>query len=134
MIWCFDPGAVFTGVAATLENGWVSHWGQFSDPIEALEYASEDLKWQDHILIEDYSHGGSFTKEAKQTLEVIGFLRYSLVREGHTVILRHKDKRLSGQSEAASMMDGTIADLKKDPARKDAFSALAHCITYAREL
>lgn len=140
-IWTFDPGAVFTGLAyitwygqpvfSATEMGW---W-QDTD-IEDLydEFLHQEPTWRDVVLVEDYSHGGAFTKEAKDTLEVVGFLIHQLSRDGYTVIRRHKDKRLSGQAEAARLMDGKVVALKKDPARKDAFSALAHSITYTREV
>jgi hypothetical protein len=140
-IWTFDPGAVFTGLA------YLQWWGQpvFSSTdmcwwqnsdVEDLydDFLREEPAWRDMVLVEDYSHGGAFTLEAKKTIEVVGFLVHQLSRDGYTVVRRHKDKRLSGQSEAARLMDGTVATLKKDPARKDAFSALSHCITYTREV
>lgn len=146
-IWAFDPGAVFTGLAGVFygpEYGVAdllpapeqdSIWLQYSDVGELYDKFRSFTRYKnDIVLVEDYSHGGAFTLEAKQTLEVVGFLTRQLPRDGYTVIRRHKDKRLSGQSEAARLMQGTVADLKKDAARKDGFSALAHCITYYREL
>lgn len=140
-IWTFDPGAVFTGLARLNWYGQPvfspldQFWMQNTD-IEELydDFLMQGPAWQDVVLVEDYSHGGAFTREAKMTLEVVGFLIHQLRRDGYTVIRRHKDKRLSGQAEAARLMDSTVTALKKDPARKDAFSALAHCITYTREV
>lgn len=147
-IWAFDPGAVFTGLAGVfyeptegvpdLSPGLAkdSTWAQFSDAVELYEDFCKTYTHykNDVVLVEDYTHGGAFTKEAKQTLEVVGFLTRQLPRDGYKVVRRGKDQRLSGQSEAARLMGGTVADLKKDPAKKDAFSALAHCITYYREM
>lgn len=147
-IWAFDPGAVFTGLAGVFygpdygvadllpDPEQDSTWLQYSDVGELYnKFHTGFTRYKnDVVLVEDYSHGGAFTLEAKQTLEVVGFLTRQLPRDGYTVIRRHKDKRLSGQSEAARLMQGTVTELKKDPARKDAFSALAHCITYYREL
>lgn len=147
-IWAFDPGAVFTGLAgifyepgygvADLEAGFgkAGTWAQFSDAVELYEHFRTHFTHyrNDVVIVEDYTHGGAFTLEAKQTLEIVGFLTRQLPRDGYKVVRRGKDKRLSGQSEAARLMGGTVAGLKKDPALKDAFSALAHCITYHREL
>lgn len=140
-IWTFDPGAVFTGLACLQWYGQpvfspADQWWEQNTDIEELydDFLMQEPTWRDVILVEDYSHGGAFTLEAKKTIEVVGFLVHQLRRDGYTVIRRHKDKRLSGQSEAARLMDGTVTALKKDPARKDAFSALAHCITYTREV
>lgn len=140
-IWTFDPGAVFTGLAFVRWYGQPVFsptdmcWWQNSDPEDLYDdFLREEPTWRDVILVEDFSHGGAFTLEAKQTIEVVGFLVHQLSRDGYTVVRRHKDKRLSGQSEAARLMDGTVATLKKDPARKDAFSALAHSLTYTREV
>lgn len=131
-VWALDPGAVATGVAWMSLEGNVA-WGafQFDNPLKARKTCNpaED----DIVLVEDYSHGGTFTKEAKQTLEVVGYLRYSLEARDIETIVRHKDKRLSGQSEAAKLMNSTTAVLKKHPDHKDAFSALAHCVTFRRE-
>jgi hypothetical protein len=147
-IWAFDPGAVFTGLAGVFydphegvedlnpEPEQDSTWAQLSDAGELYDHFTKDFTHykNDIVLVEDYTHGGTFTKEAKQTLEIVGFLTRQLPRDGYTVIRRGKDQRLSGQGEAARLMNGTVADLKKDPAKKDAFSALAHCITYYREM
>lgn len=139
-VWAFDPGAVFTGLAGLIYDG-LPHvpgdvtWAQYSDPVELYDHFQTTYTHNkgEVVLVEDFSHGGAFTLEAKQTIEIVGFLTRQLYRDGYKVERRHKDKRLSGQSEAAKLMGGTVAALKKDPAKKDAFSALAHCITYARE-
>lgn len=140
-IWVWDPGAVQTGLAyLSWYNQPTFHsedmfWWQNSD-IEELydDFLYQEPTWRDRFLVEDFSHGGAFTLEAKQTIEIVGFLTRQLSRDGYKVVRRHKDKRLSGQSEAAKLMGGTVTELKKDPAKKDAFSALAHCITYSREV
>ena len=132
MIWCIDPGAVATGIANY--NQLYYSWEQFADPRELYQYfyscatASRDV-----LLVEDYSHGGAFTIEAKKTIEVLGFVYNAALMDEFNVIRVHKDKRLSGQGPAARLMGDTIATLKKDPVRKDAFSALSHCMVYYRE-
>lgn len=141
-IWAVDPGAVFSGVAFIKHHSDTFSWGQFSDPtelwysiMEGGDFHSGFQPWTDTLLIEDYTHGGAFTKEAKQTLEVFGYIKLRAQEEAwRKVEVRHKDKRLSAQREAAKLMESTVAELKDDPARKDAFSALAHCIAYRREM
>lgn len=146
-IWAFDPGAVFTGLASVFYErlDTVEDLRPHKDDFTWLQYSSVEELY-DHfttkftrykntvVLVEDYTHGGTFTKEAKQTLKVVGFLETQLRRDGYDVVMRHKDQRLSGQSDAARLMEGSVTALKKDPARKDGFSALAHCITYHREM
>lgn len=133
MTWCVDPGAVASGCSNL--NQYYRSWEQFTDPKEMYQYifscASQD---RDTILLEDFSHGGAFTLEAKQTLEIVGFVYYAASMDGFKVIRRHKDKRLSGQGPAAQMMGDTVANLKRDPEKKDAFAALAHCVVYNREI
>jgi hypothetical protein len=146
-IWAFDPGSNFSGLAAVFYEplGTVadllpapeqdSYWAQFSNAVELYDHFYNRTHYKNAVvLVEDYTHGGTFTKEAKQTVEIVGFLTRQLPRDGFKVVVRGKDQRLSGQSEAARLMGGTVVALKKDPARKDAFSALAHCITYYREM
>lgn len=143
-IYAFDPGARFTGLAGIFYEpyGGVADigpediiWLQYSDEVELYDEFRQYTHYKNSVVIvEDYTHGGAFTAEAKQTLEIVGFLTRQLARDGYKVVRRGKDQRLSGQSEAARLMGGTVAELKKDPARKDAFSALAHTITYHREL
>lgn len=144
-IWAFDPGSNFTGLAGIFyerlggvpdllpEDGT---WAQFSDPVELYDHFRTGFTHYKNsvVLVEDYTHGGAFTKEAKETIKVVGFLVNQLRRDDYEVVLRTKDQRLSGQSEAARLMEGTVAALKKDEARKDAFSALAHTVTYHRHL
>lgn len=132
MTWCVDPGAVASGIANL--NQYYRSWAQYADPQELYQYFySVSSADRDTLLVEDYSHGGAFTVEAKATLEIVGFVYYSARMDGYKVLKVHKDKRLSGQGPAAQMMGGTVAELKKDPEKKDAFSALAHCVVYNRE-
>lgn len=140
-IWAYDPGAVFTGLAYLNWYGQDEFssndmmWWQATDVVELYDTMLEyDPSWRDVILVEDFSHGGAFTLEAKKTLEIVGFLARQIPRDDLTMLRRYKDKRLSGQTEAARLMGSTVSALKKDVARKDAFSALAHAVTYTREV
>jgi hypothetical protein len=139
-IFAFDPGSSATGLACLKDYGQPVlseldlDWWQYTDEVELYnEFMKLKPTANAVVLVEDYSHGGAFTLEAKRTLEVVGFLVRQATRDGLRVERRHKDKRLSSQSEAARLLGDTVANLKKDPARKDAFSALAHTIAYKRE-
>lgn len=144
-IWAFDPGSSFTGLAGIFYTPLEGvpdlqpedfTWAQYSDAVELYDHFRTGFtRYRNSVvLVEDYTHGGAFTAEAKQTVEIVGFLTRQLRRDEYKVVRRNKDKRLSGQGEAARLMGGTVAGLKKDPAKKDAFSALAHCITYHRDM
>lgn len=136
-IWAFDPGAVATGVAwvyAQDFDNW--HAQQFANPVDAWEELVEYGGKDDIVLIEDYRTAATLTKEAKKTIEIVGFLKYS-AQYGwgwgpNSAVMRVEQHRLSGQREAAELMGGTIDELKSDPSRKDAFSALSHCVVYRR--
>ena len=136
-IFAFDPGSNYTGVATIYDDGDV-WWGQHSDPLECWEQLLEHGQKDDIVLIEGYRSGGHLTKEAKATIEVVGGLkmmaRYGWGWGPGSYVLRVEQHRLSGRREAAEMMGGTIEELESDVNRKDAFSALAHCIVYRRTL
>jgi len=137
-IWAFDPGAVATGVAWVYDNGPGHYATQMSHPVDAWDILINHGAEEDIVLVEDYRSGSQLTKEAKATIEIVGFLKYS-TKYGwgwgpNEPVMRVEQHRLSGQREAAELMGGTIEALKTDPDRKDAFSALAHCITYRRTL
>lgn len=128
-VWAIDPGAVATGVAYMHLDLYSWACWQHVDPRAVMNKVVPDLSFRDYLLVEDYSHGGAFTKEAKQTIEIIGYFKYTIPN----VVLVHKDKRLSGQAEAARMMESTIPELKRAPSYKDAFSALSHCVVWRRD-
>lgn len=128
----FDPGAVATGLA-TIDNEGKPWWNQLDDPVRAYKTFTRWATPDDIVLVEDYSHGGAFTREAKLTVEIVGFIYYTATLDGYKVLRRNKDKRLSGQGEAARFMGDEVSVLKKDKNRKDAFSALSHCVVYRRE-
>jgi len=135
-IWSFDPGAVATGVAWL--DGIDFYATQFANPIEAWNVLEDEGGRDDVVLIEDYRSGSHLTKEAKATIEIVGFLKYA-AKTGWgwgtaDPVIRVEQHRLSGQREAAQLMGGTIDELKTDPGRKDAFSALSHCCSYRRYL
>lgn len=133
-----DPGAVASGVAVMDGHVWFAK--QFKDPQAAwaaIEHEFDEADGDVVFLIEDYRTGSHLTKEAKATIGLVKFFEqatwyYHAYKV--TTVMRVEQHRLSGQREAAYLMGGTIDELKKDPERKDAFSALAHCCVYRRSL
>jgi hypothetical protein len=135
-----DPGAVATGVAMVYSQAAPEYYTavQFKDPLDAwgaIENAFDFDNEDTVFLIEDYRTAASLTKEAKATIGLVRFFDLA-AKYYHTygveVVIRVEQHRLSGQREAAQLMGGTIDELKSDPNRKDAFSALAHCCVYRR--
>lgn len=137
-IWAFDPGSKESGVAWVYQYAESWYAEQFADPVDAWNVLEEEGMRDDIILVETYRSGSHITKDAMATIEIVGFFKYA-ARLGYgwgpmKPVMRVEQHRLSGQREAARLMGGTIEALTKDPKRKDAFSALAHCITYRRGL
>ncbi len=131
-----DPGHNETGVAVLDSDHW--HARQFANPLSAWSAIEDELDdtQEVHFLVEDYRSGGFVTKEAKTTIGLVKF--FKLAADYYhsyqvTVFLPVEQARLSGQREAAELMGDTIENLVKDPKRKDAFSALAHCISHRRK-
>ena len=136
-IWAFDPGSVATGVAFVYQHAESFQACQFED-IDDVAGVLEDDQFHDRddiFLIEMYRTAGHLNKHAQRTIEMIGGLKY-MIRSltGVEPQLVTEQARLSGQREAADLMNGSIDTLRQDPQRKDAFSALAHCCAYRRRL
>lgn len=133
-----DPGAVATGVAMVYQHAdsWAAK--QFKDPLDAWSAVENEFDECGgvHFLIEDFRTAGHLTKEGKATVGLVRFFELATLHyHAYTVekvVIRVEQHRLSGQREAAELMGGTIDELKSDPDRKDAFSALAHCCVYRR--
>lgn len=137
-IWAFDPGSVATGLAVLHDTGY--WWAaQYGDPVRVIEQweEHESLEWHKedmYCVVEDYRSAGHLTNHAKQTIKVLGYLQYSLNSYGYTAILRVEQQRLSGNREADELMKARGIKNPESPEWKDARSALAHCITYMREI
>lgn len=135
-IWTFDPGSVATGIA------WVKtdapHWDAFQmDDVVDIHYTLHDYVHgiPSVFLIEMYRSAGHLNEHAKRTIEVIGALKLSVqVITGYKPLMVAEQARLNGQREAAELMKDDIDVLRKDPLRKDAFSALAHACAYRRRI
>jgi hypothetical protein len=100
------------------------------DTLIDVEVASGDVS-----IIEMYRSAGYLNKHAQNTTEAIGALKFMCksiwIAEP---LMRPEQARLAGQREAAAMMGLSVTELRQDPFRKDAFSALSHCCSYRREL
>jgi hypothetical protein len=133
-----DPGAVASGVAAVYSHADTWMAAQYEKPLDAWYAAESDIDGhydEDvHFIVEDFQTSTQLTREGRATIGLVGFFELT-ARYYHsyiTVVVKSPQHRLSGQREAAELMGGTIDELKRDPARKDAFSALSHCCVYRR--
>jgi hypothetical protein len=137
-IWAFDPGSNATGVACyTSDQNWLAN--QFADPVKAWEFFernwmdSWDNSEDDIAIVEDYRSGGHITSYAKDTIEVVGYLKHSLRAEGYPYVMRVEQHRLSGNNHADALLIGRGISNPLSTNWKDARSALAHCLTYHRQ-
>ena len=97
---------------------------QIMDEIESLhQYYSTEA---DRVyVIEDYLSAGHMTKEAKYTLEVLGYFKHSLHYADLKVVTPQRRKPFV--KKAAEMLGGGM-ELERDKDVKDGLSALAHCL------
>jgi hypothetical protein len=137
-IYAFDPGSVATGVACyTNDTTWLAR--QFTDPVDAWEAFENDMSmsWDNPMdvvaLVEDYRSGGHITSHAKNTIEVVGYLKLSLRASGYPFHMRVEQHRLSGNTKADKLLISRGITNPESPNWKDARSALAHCVTYHRQ-
>ena len=131
-----DPGAVASGVACIYSHTESWFADQYTDPLKAWEVI-EDAMDDAHecvFLVEDFQTSAQLTREGRTTIGYVGFFELAarVYHSHHTILVKSPQHRLSGQREAAQLMGGTIEELKRDPSRKDAFSALSHCCVYRR--
>ena len=97
---------------------------QIMDEVESLyQYCSTEA---DRVcVIEDYLSAGHMTKEAKHTLEVLGYFKYSLHHANLKVVTPQRRKPYV--KPAAALLGGGM-ELERDKDLKDGLSALAHCL------
>jgi hypothetical protein len=136
-----DPGHNFSGVAVVhfyVREGQPVvasvDGAQFAHPIQVRDWIRDRKSWTDDsgdmVVVEDYIGAGHLTKEAKSTLQVLGYFRYSLADSMKIQVhVRKPQQRLSRVREATALMeelDGTL------PFRhvKDTIAALAHALSF----
>lgn len=119
-----DPGLT-TGVAY---SDWRRnlHLDQWTDPTKILELfsASPLLKWR--VVIEKYNSSGRITKEAKHTLELVGYFTGVAEANGFEVIKHSPQERIHKVPLAEEIVKSR-GITKKFPHGTD---ALAHWLYY----
>lgn len=138
-IFGIDPGFNYTGVAMVdflLDDrgrpDWVSatiDGAQFWDPQEAMRWVvcRGNLAWGDRAyVVEGFVGSGHLTKEAKETLLVLGYFQYGLPDKPYIQV---PQARLSRVREATAVLEEMYPETAK-PLLKDAVAALAHAYAY----
>lgn len=124
-----DPGYNFTGVAVLVPDSGFWDAAQYEDPLEAYEWLSEYRQHTSTVILEDYTHGGVFTKEAKETLRVVGYIDYSFQYDyGIQPKIVNKNRRLPWVTEAREMIVREYGGSGTEKEVKDAIAALAHAL------
>lgn len=122
LIIAVDPGYNYTGVACLSSTGFEAD--EFSDPVLAYNWVKDSYQIDTKVLVEDYNHGGVFTKEAKETLRVIGLFDYGLAAHfGYRPTMVNKNRRLPFVTPAKESLQ-----LAYGIYMKDAVAALAHAM------
>lgn len=106
---------------------------QCSNPFEAVTII---LGWVDRydpdaFLVEDYQSGGHLTKEAKETIKLVGFFTYWGTLSVTWTESVAPQARLSSVVQATRLI-GTVDLSGMHRNGRDAVAALAHVISYAR--
>lgn len=134
-----DPGFNYTGVAMvdfpTDDQGkpvWeeaiydgVQEWS----PVDAMRWILRRMDPDPRtraFVVEGFVGSGHLTKEAKETLLVLGYFKYCLPEEPHVQV---PQARLSRVREAKALIEDLYPDLPQ-PMIKDTVAALAHALTY----
>lgn len=135
-IWVFDPGSKGNGVACVHTTDLKCFLvEQYPGVQEAWHFFDTHVLSTDTVLIEMYRSAGHLNKHAQATIEALGFLKNAVAYYlGREPVMVAEQARLSGQREAAELMGGDVDTLRKDPFRKDGFSALAHACAYRRRI
>lgn len=98
-----------------------------------IDWLDIDIQDQDNSLfiVENYISAGTLTKEAKETIKLVGFFEYYIERRWGEVTLQSPQKRLSGVARAVQMIgDGPLKVMHRNG--RDAVAALAHALVAAR--
>lgn len=125
-----DPG-LMSGVAVYDTEALTFDVAQYENRRDLTHWVHEHWNF-DHVLVEDFQSSGSMTKEARYTVELLGWLNSYFEWEYHIVPRNPSPQaRLSGVTTATELIgDARLQRMHRKG--KDAISALAHAISWAR--
>ncbi len=128
-----DPGLTI-GLAyydSTVEHGWLTWQG--NNPQDAAKWIYDiPTPRSAHLIVENFISGGHLTSEAKETIKLVGFFEYWGAWLGFPTKLVVPQKRLSAVSQATQLLGSATENMHRNG--RDAIAALAHAISYAREV
>lgn len=125
-----DPGET-SGVATYNTETRAFEVAQFDNRQALAHWVHEHWDFTT-VLVEDYQSAGSMTKEARYTIELLGWLNaYFYWAHGTTPYNPAPQARLSGVAEATELIgDEKLQSMHRKG--RDAISALAHAIAWNR--
>jgi hypothetical protein len=122
-----DPGLTIGLASVEVFGGTLSiDVHQTADVLEAENWIERHMCWDPVILVEEYVGSGHLTKEAKHTVEVLGFFKYLF--NGHPMNFPVPQARKAHVSEAQHFI--TELGVTEGPHNAD---ALAHALAYLRK-
>ena len=130
-IFAIDPGLTIGYAWYNPETGGF-RVGQTNSRNHVIDWLTNEMPMSDDTyIVESYLSAGHLTKEAMQTIKLVGFFEGYIDYKWSEVILAPPQGRLSGVAQAVQMI-GTeaLADMHRDG--KDAVAALAHALVAAR--
>lgn len=131
-IFAIDPGLTI-GYAYYTPESESYGFGQTEDPLDVIRWLEgKTPNVFDIFIVENYLSAGHITKEAMQTIRLVGFFEYYIRDTFGGVILAPPQRRLSGVHQAMDMMGDTRQHLHREG--RDAIAALAHALVHARTL
>lgn len=134
MIIAVDPGLTI-GLAGWDHETEELYVSQKDDKYEAQHWLDIVMSRNTitHFLVEDYQSAGALTKEARTTIELVGwFNSFAWNAWGFTPQNPSPQKRLSSVEKAKYLiMEDTLKSMHRDG--RDAVAALAHALSFARE-
>jgi hypothetical protein len=113
-----DPGYNYSGLAILSGNGQPMHHAEYANPVELWRTLSTFAAFDEHwIAIEDFIGSGTLNKERKQTIEVLGYVRYRCAEFRYQFEIVVNQVRLAYVSLVPRVVTG-----------KDEISAYAHAL------
>lgn len=106
---------------------------QCDNPFEAIGVITGwSMRYDpDALLVEDYQSGGHLTKEAKETIKLVGFFSYWGTLQVTWTETVAPQARLSSVVQATKLLSAEdLSEMHRNG--RDAVAALAHAISYAR--